>query len=209
MSHKDKSLDAELDNLYQAHKQNTQVPRYIKKQVMVAAYKKASVGGKTPWTTTSWFAAAASVFVFALLVNMFVIRKDVYDLLDAVALVEPKQKGHFAVEVVHRLDSEAPMMTAKNRRRKHLEKVYQLYEMRKATLEAYNKQEAQLVAVSNGWSLKTCDDEIVQISPQLVTLFVDWEQIEADIQLGDQVDIAFDSNGRITKISRISEVAQC
>jgi hypothetical protein len=40
-------------------------------------------------------------------------------------------------------------------------------------------------------------------------LFVDWEQIETDIALGDQVDITFDSQGRIAKIRRVTEAMQC
>jgi hypothetical protein len=206
MSDDDKSLNVELDNIYRAHKGNTQAPRYIKKQVMAAAHK-ASQDKPKFWQNTQWLSALATVAVFAVLVNMFVIRKGTFDLFDTVSLKPPKKE--FVVGVVHRLASEPDVMTAKDERQQKLDKIYLNYQQQKLAFASHHQQGAQLVAVSDGWSLKTCDDEIVQITPQLVSLFVDWEQIESDIMLGDQVDIAFDSHGRITKISRVNETMQC
>jgi hypothetical protein len=206
MSEDEKSLDVELDNLYSRHKQNTQVPRYIKKQVMVAA-RNAGDSRPKPWQATHWLSAVASVAVFAILINMFIIRKDTVDLLNTASLEQAKRG--LVVGVVHRLASEPDVMTAKDERKQEFEKIYLDYQQQKLAFASHHQQAAQLVAVSDGWSLKTCDDELVQISDQLVSLFVDWEQIEENISLGDQVDIAFDSQGRITKISRVTKAMQC
>jgi predicted RNA-binding Zn ribbon-like protein len=206
MNDDEKLLNVELDNLYKRHKQNTQVPRHIKRQVMAAA-NRADYSKPRSWKNTHWLSAIATVAVFAVLVNMFIVRKDMVDLLDTAALGEHKRD--FVVDVVHRLESESRATVAQNERQQQLEKIYHDYQKRKVVLAAHHQQAAQLVAVSDGWSLKTCDDELVQISPQLVSLFVDWEQIETDIALGDQVDITFDSQGRIAKIRRVTEAMQC
>lgn len=206
MNKDDKSLDVELDNLYRQHKHNTPVPRYIKKQVMAAAHK-ANHNKAKPWQSKHWLSAIASVAVFIVLINMLIIRKDTVDLLNTAALGPPKRD--LVVSVVHRLASESEVMTAKEQRQQKLEEVYLDYQQQKLAFAAHHQQAAQLVAVSDGWSLKTCDEGILQISLQLVSLFVDWEQVEADITLGDQVDIMFDNQGRITKISRVKEAMQC
>ena len=206
MSEVDKPLDDKLSELYQEHKQKTHVPRYLKHQVMVTA-KRANKKQTKVWQSTTWLSAFATIAVLAILVNMSFIRKGTVDRFDELATNPPKRA--FAINIVHRLESEAPIITAKEQREQKLEKIYQDYQRRKLAYTVHRQETAELVAVSDGWSLKTCDEQVVQISPKLVSLFVDWERIESDIALGDQVDIAFDEQGRITKISRITELARC
>lgn len=206
MNDVDKSLDDELTDLYQQHKQETQVPRYIKRQVMVAA-QKANHQTKGQWRSAHWVSAIASVAVFAILINMFIISKNTVDTFNE--LTVDTQNRELVVGVVHRLESEVDARVAKNEREQQFDSIYQDYQRQKLAFSVHHQQVAKLVAVSEGWSLKTCDDQLVKISPQLVSLFVDWEQIEANITLGDQVDITFDNQGRITKISRVSELMQC
>ncbi len=60
-----------------------------------------------------------------------------------------------------------------------------------------------------GWQLKSCDDEVLQLSNELIEALSNIKQIDAQISSGDTVEIAFDQTGIILGITRSGNYLQC
>ncbi|WP_416307280.1 hypothetical protein [Neptunicella sp. SCSIO 80796] len=73
----------------------------------------------------------------------------------------------------------------------------------------HHSQIAKLISTHNGWQLQTCNDQIVQISQQLVNAMANAHRFEKNIHSGQQVNIQFDQQGRIIGIQSASTPYSC
>jgi hypothetical protein len=86
---------------------------------------------------------------------------------------------------------------------------YNSYLAQKKTYAAHHITKAALRFVDDGWQLKSCDDEVLQLSNQLIAALSNIQQIDAQISSGDAVEIAFDQTGIILGITRSGNYLQC
>lgn len=61
----------------------------------------------------------------------------------------------------------------------------------------------------NMWQLKTCDDEVMQLSDELISALTQIQQIDMQLNSGDVVEIAFDQSGIILGIQRSHAPLSC
>lgn len=76
-------------------------------------------------------------------------------------------------------------------------------------LTSHHSQIAKLLDTNGGWELQTCDDQIVQITPQLVNAMWNAQLFDKSIQQGQLVNIQFDQQGRITSIHAAQTPYSC
>jgi hypothetical protein len=72
----------------------------------------------------------------------------------------------------------------------------------------YNKQ-AVLRLQYDGWQLKTCDQEVIRLSQELVLALDAMQQLDVQLNSGDIVDIAFDQTGIILGIQHSIKALFC
>lgn len=86
---------------------------------------------------------------------------------------------------------------------------YKNYLAQKKTYAAHHKSKAVLHLVDTGWQLKSCDNEVLQISHELIAALSNIQQIDSQILSGDAVEIAFDQSGIILGITRSGNHLRC
>ncbi|GAA0856662.1 hypothetical protein [Aliiglaciecola litoralis] len=80
---------------------------------------------------------------------------------------------------------------------------------RKALLASHHQKSAVLSQFAHGWELKTCDQELVKISKELVDTLTGMDLINSSLKTGDNVQIAFNAKGLIVGIEPAKNVQQC
>ena len=116
------------------------------------------------------------------------------------------QQQYTLVEI-HSLDEkEGPL--SENVRHKYAQH-YQAYLKQKQMFAKHHKKSAIIQQLDDGWELKTCDEEIVRISNELINALYDLNSIETSLRAGDQVEIAFDRTGIILSIDRSNSATMC
>lgn len=83
------------------------------------------------------------------------------------------------------------------------------YLKQKVILASHHKKAAFLSQFDDGWELKTCDQELVKISSELVQILKEMKLINPQIKRGDSVQIAFNVNGLIVGIEPAKNNLQC
>jgi hypothetical protein len=114
---------------------------------------------------------------------------------------------NYQIVQLHTLETntERSSDSIKNRYADH----YNGYLAQKKTYAAHHKTKAALSFVDDGWQLKSCDDEVLQLSNELIAALSNIQQIDAQISSGDAVEIAFDQTGIILGITRSGNYLQC
>jgi hypothetical protein len=88
-------------------------------------------------------------------------------------------------------------------------KHYQHYLNQQQILVFHHKKQAVLEQMDDGWRLQTCDHQVVKVSQELVSALAKLNQIDAQLHLGDSVDIAFDESGIILAITASGRFLHC
>mgnify|MGYP000114209519 CR=1 FL=1 len=86
---------------------------------------------------------------------------------------------------------------------------YKNYLEQKKTYAAHHKSRAVLHFVDAGWQLKNCDNEVLQLSNELIMALSNIQQIDSQIISGDAVEITFDQTGIILGIMRSGNPLHC
>ncbi|MBF7074773.1 hypothetical protein ISG33_15330 [Glaciecola sp. MH2013] len=107
----------------------------------------------------------------------------------------------------HELQSESQLVGA-NFRIKY-DKAYKDYLRSKGVIAAHHQSSAKLRMSKSGWELATCDNELIKVSDELLSLLDDIERIDSDLKVGETVDIMYAMDGRIMQILRSNEVLRC
>ncbi|WP_133468540.1 hypothetical protein [Paraglaciecola marina] len=86
---------------------------------------------------------------------------------------------------------------------------YKDYLNQRKTYAQHHQKRAVLSVTENIWQLKTCDDEVMQLSEELISALTDLQQIDMQLNSGDVVEIAFDQSGIILGIQRSYTPLSC
>ncbi|MEP4891304.1 MAG: hypothetical protein ABJV04_14855 [Aliiglaciecola sp.] len=86
---------------------------------------------------------------------------------------------------------------------------YQDYLQQKALLASHHQKSAILTQFENGWELRTCDQELVKISKQLIDTLEQMNLINGNFKTGDSVEIAFNISGLIVGIHPNKTLLKC
>lgn len=68
---------------------------------------------------------------------------------------------------------------------------------------------AQLRVNNDGWTLATCQNQLVQISDELLDMLKDIKRVDMDLIVVDPVTILFAMDGRIIQIVKLPEPLRC
>lgn len=132
-------------------------------------------------------------------------------LLMSFLLIERSERGlpnaDIAVVQIHTLSPEVESLSEhlNSRYASH----YHDYLKQKQTFAAHHKKRAMLRDTDDGWQLATCDNEVLQLSDELITALVGMQQIDTQLKTGDMVDIAFDQSGIVLGIVRSGNYLRC
>ena len=194
MSNKSSNQQVDLNQLYQKRKKHVHAPAAHKRQLMEHDIFTA------PWQ--KWLHRAGQVAIAAstlLLVGLVAMQH--YDLKQV-----PKPQQYTLVEI-HSLDNEKGRLS-ENVRHKYVQH-YQAFLKQKQMFAQHHKKSAIIQQLDDGWELKTCEEELVKISDELVSALYDINSIDTSLKTGDRVEIAFDRTGIILGIIRSEQAAMC
>jgi hypothetical protein len=68
---------------------------------------------------------------------------------------------------------------------------------------------AQLRVNNDGWTLATCQNQLVQISDERLDMLKDMQRVDMDLIVGDSVTILFTMDGRIIQIVKLPAPLRC
>ena len=192
MTEHDKRTDESLEQYYAKRKRQHQAPASIKRHILTKLH--ADQGITYIFRRISYVALAASTL---LLMSLLLLQQS-----DQVSA-----ELDYQVVQLHSLETHAESLSSsiKNRYADH----YNDYLAQKNTYTAHHKTKAILHLADQGWQLKSCDDEVLQLSNELIAALSNIKQIDAQISSGDTVEIAFDQTGIILGITRSGNYLQC
>ncbi|MFT2090340.1 hypothetical protein [Paraglaciecola sp. 2405UD69-4] len=191
--HKEPTEDT-LSKLYSKRKSQHPAPASIKHKLLNA--QAADKSNTAIFNRISYVAVAASTL---LLIGVMLLRNQQFN-TPAVA---------YQTIEIHSLETEAsnPLSSEsiKNRYAQH----YEDYLMQQKTYAQHHQKHAKLTVAGNTWELTTCDNQVMQVSEELITALTEIHQIGSQVNSGDIVEIAFDQNGIILGIQSTSVPLTC
>lgn len=194
----------ELDKtLYSADKANRSTPRSVRRNVMLAAKKEELAFNALPnqiknWanTTKSLLASSALVALVAVVwVGQYKLEQGGFD------------EGQYTNVQIHSLSS-GESLASENIRLKY-DEAYREFLQQQGTLSAHHQSSAKLQMSNEGWTLATCENELLQISDELLAVLNDVKRVDIDLAVGDSVDILFAMDGRIIQILKSPVPLRC
>lgn len=192
MTKSDQENHDPLEQLYAKRKGQYSAPPSIKRQLL--AKQRESQSTAHIFKRISYVAVAASTL---LLMSLLLIEQS--------DLVSSKVK--YQVVQLHSLETQPGSKSAdiKHRYATH----YNNYLSQKKTYTAHHKTKAALHLMENGWQLISCDQQVLQLTNELVAALSNLQQIDSQISSGDAVEIAFDQTGIILGITRSGNHLRC
>lgn len=197
------SDDETLSALYKNSKENQSSPRAIRRNIILAARKEelasSTLGRQLKrWANTSKVLLSATA-VIALVAVVWVGQ---YKL----------QQGGFDSEEYTRVQihtlSPAPELASENIRLKY-DAAYADFLQQQGTLTAHHQSSAKLQMTNDGWTLATCQNELLKISDELLRILNDTQRVNIDLHAGDSVNILFAMDGRILQILKLPKPLRC
>lgn len=194
MSNSDNNFDTQLSSHYNKHKHQFKAPIEHKKHVLQKAKridKEVTQNINFNWFTSGALAASILVLTYFVLMpqsinHIPVIAQSTY--IEYHTLDMP-QEGY----------SRALAYAA-------LEKEY----AKKQMLTAISRKPARLEINDDGtWDLETCEDEVIQISKQLVAMLQKYDVLNSPFDSGVMVAVSFNSDGHITRIDQLESPKVC
>lgn len=193
MNKPDPQSDEALQQLYVRRKNQYSAPASIKRHILTRQQQDKQSTAYI-FKRISYVAVAASTL---LLISLLLLQQ-----ADQVPT-----KYQYQVVQLHTLDVEPEGLSASINHR-HAEH-YKNYLAQKRTYAAHHKSKAMLQLVDDGWQLKSCDNQVLQISNELIAALSQIQRIDSHISSGDAVEIAFDQTGIILGITRSGNHLRC
>jgi hypothetical protein len=192
MTKQNENTDEALEQHYARRKLQHPAPASIKRQLLTK--QQDNQGTAYIFRRISYVAAAASTL---LLMSLLLIQQS--DPISA--------ELDYQLVQLHTLETNTETVSdsINNRYANH----YYDYLAQKKTYAAHHKSKAVLHFVDEGWQLKNCDDEVLQLSSELIAALANIQQIDTQISSGDAVEIAFDQTGIILGITRSGNYLSC
>ncbi|MFT5277254.1 MAG: hypothetical protein ACI97K_000338 [Glaciecola sp.] len=107
----------------------------------------------------------------------------------------------------HQLESESQL--ASEALRLKYDSAYKDYLNQQGALAAHHQSKAKLLMSEQGWQLATCDNELVEVSENVLAMLNELSRIDLNVVAGDSVNILFAFDGRILQILKSSEPLIC
>ncbi|WP_339725681.1 hypothetical protein [uncultured Paraglaciecola sp.] len=192
MTKQNQQSDDALEQHYLKRKSQHLAPASIKRHVLAKQHNNQNTA--YIFRRISYVAVAASTL---LLISLVLLQRTAPVLSDY----------NYQVVQLHTLDIEPESVSARinNRYAEH----YKNYLAQKNTYAAHHKSKAVLHLVDAGWQLKNCDNEVLQLSNELIAALSNIQQIDTQINSGDAVEIVFDESGIILGITRSGNHLRC
>ncbi len=186
--------DPSLDALYNKRKQSVKAPASTRSFILAKAKSTQVRASFNLWNWTLGVSLCTALLV----------------LFQYVGLSHRQIQPQYNVIQVHRLYEESQPLelarqAAQQTRIQHADN-YARYMQSQQVLATHHKLNAELVETANGWGLQTCDRELVLLTTQLVDQLRNHHRLEQQLKKGDQVEIAFDAQGRILTIKPTSKL---
>ncbi|MEP2651912.1 MAG: hypothetical protein ABJH06_07935, partial [Paraglaciecola sp.] len=179
---KDPSEDT-LSVLYSKRKSEYRAPTTIKRKILKAQLTENT--HTAIFNRISYVAVAASTL---LLVGVILLRQEQLNM---------PELTYQTVEI-HSLKPSNELSSASIRNR--YAQNYKTYLEHQKAFAQHHQKHATLTVTGKFWELKTCDDEIMQISEELIVALNKIQRIDSKLSSGDIVQIAFDQSGMILGI---------
>ena len=195
--------DEELTQLYHKEKGNQASPSSIRRNVILAAKKEElasnSLANKLKrWTNTSKSLVAASAVIALVAVvwlGQYKIEQGGFN------------QAQYTNVQIHSFSG--PQELASNKIRLQYDAAYKEFLQQQGTLSAHHQSSARLKVSEDGWSLATCQNELLEISDELLAVLNDMQLIDNGLSTGDSVEILFARDGRILQIIKAQEPLRC
>lgn len=147
------------------------------------------------------FASAAVIALFAV---VMIGQSDLFlNTLD--------ERAHYTQLEVHRMpsdtaDTQHSLSTAS---RTNYDMAYKQYLAQQTHFTAKHNIRTRLVVSEEGWALKSCDQSIVDIGADLLSMLEEVGRVDSEIIKGDIVDIQYAYDGRILGLFKATSPLQC
>lgn len=194
MNESDNHFDEQLSAHYSKQKRQFKAPIEHKKYVL----QKAKRIDKETTTNTSlnWFAPGA-LAASILVLTYFVLIPQPINHIPIVA-----QNTYIELHTLEMPDESNSRALAYAA----LEKEY----AQKQMITAVARKPARLEINDDGtWDLETCEDDVIQISKQLISMLKKYDVLNTHFNSGMMVAISFNSDGHITRIDQIENPKVC
>lgn len=195
MTEQNKHSDKTLEQLYTERKAQYTAPASIKRHLLVK--QQASINSRYIFRRISYVATAACTL---LLFGLFSLQQ----------MQNSTPPTFYSVIHIHSLDTQnTPVTTERQEINARYAKRYKEYLKQQNTFALHHNKQAMLKKMDNGWQLKTCDDEIMFMSNELVAALANIHQLDQKLNSGDIVNIAFDSSGIILTVGLSNKQMLC
>ncbi|KXI28098.1 hypothetical protein [Paraglaciecola hydrolytica] len=195
MSKPNKPNDDALLDLYRQRKNQHSAPASIKRAVLAA--HQSMFNHRQIWQRIGHVAVAASTLLLCTLVFWH------YKLWQT---DEPQLSAtQYTTVELHSLAAEQQSTAITERYAKH----YQDYLSQQQVLALHHTKQAVLRQTEGDWQIQTCDQQIVQVSQELITALRNLHQIDGNLKNGDSVELLFDKNGIILGINQSQTYMHC
>lgn len=195
MSNSDKPSDETLTSLYQQRKAQKVAPGAIKRQIL--NQHRAHTQHRLLWRRMGSVALAASTLLLVGLVYWHHLFWQQHDF--------PLTALRYTTVELHSLATTKQSEAISERYAKH----YNDYLKQQQVLALHHKKQGVLAQIENGWQLRTCDQQVVQVSQGLIEALRNIHQIEGTFNRGDNVEVMFDKSGIILGIYRRTNYLRC
>lgn len=187
--------ELKISRLYDARKQRYQAPAASKRVVL--RHHQASHKASTTWLNRFQMLAIASATI--LLVSLVAINH--YSMQHSDAPIK------YTWVEIHSMEDEATDQFANIRHR--YSTLYNDYLQQQHVLLTHHNRNALLSQLDDGWELRTCDNELVKISRELVAQLTQMNLVSDTLKSGDRVNIEFNQSGLIVGIFANKNLPQC
>lgn len=199
--------DEQLSALYHARKRGKSSPHQIRRDVLQAAAKaegqhNSLAQGFGTWIR--WSKGLSSVAALGILVIVVWIGQSNSFLQNR---SDEFVKTQYKTVNEHLLASESPL--ASDVLRVKYDIAYKDYLMSKGRIAAHHQKSATLLVSEQGWELSTCENELVKVSDELLSMLAQIERIDLELASGESVNIMYAMDGRIMSITRAKEPLRC
>ncbi|MGJ8682093.1 hypothetical protein [Paraglaciecola sp.] len=195
MADPNKQSEPNIDQLYNQRKANNLAPRSIKKYIL--SKREQTINPQKVIQKIGFIAATACTLVLFGLISVYQIQSS-----------EPTLEANFVT--IHTLNQNTSLLT--NQRsviNQKYTQAYQAYLKQQRYFAQHHLKQASLEFVENGWRLKTCEDDPLLISNELITALSNINQVDQTLASGDVVNIAFAQNGIVLSINSSSKPLVC
>lgn len=187
-------FETRISDLYQQRKSKTKSTASMKRQILQRAESEPAPHG--------WFRSFQRVaFAAGTLLLLSLVALQSYEFRQS-----PNRLVYTSVELHNIDDHQSQDYTQLSQR---YQQHYQDYLQQQALLASHHQKSAILTQFENGWELRTCNQELVKISKELVATLQQMNLINGHFKSGDSVEVVFNVSGLIVGINPNKTMLKC